>query len=72
MNPPAAHVPLCELAARWSVASAGERANAQFYLTELAEALGVERPRRRGTGWARSTPRASSRSAWSGTWKRSP
>ncbi len=42
---------LRDLATRWSAASAGERANAQLYLTELTEALGVERPRPRGAGY---------------------
>ena len=36
------------LAARWAKAKAAERANAQSYLIELCEALGVERPRPAG------------------------
>jgi len=36
---------LRELASRWSDAGAAERANYQLYLIELAEAIGVERPR---------------------------
>lgn len=39
------------LAERWSSASAAERANAQSYLIELAEALDVERPRPAGSGY---------------------
>ena len=42
---------LNELAYRWSTVQAGERANAQQYLMELCEALGVERPRGRGHGY---------------------
>ena len=38
------------LAARWSDIGAAERANYQLYLIELAEALGVERPRPAPTG----------------------
>ena len=39
------------LADRWSRAAAAERSNAQLYLTELTEALGVERPRPSGAGY---------------------
>jgi len=39
------------LTERWSVAEAAERSNAQLYLTELTEALGVERPRPSGAGY---------------------
>lgn len=42
---------LTELADRWRDASASERANAQLYLSELAAALGVEKPRPAGTGY---------------------
>lgn len=39
------------LADRWATAAPAERSNAQLYLTELAEALGVERPRPSGAGY---------------------
>lgn len=39
------------LAARWAQAQAAERANAQSYIIELCEALGVERPRPSGGGY---------------------
>lgn len=39
------------LAERWQNAERGERSNAQLYLTELCEALGVEKPRPRGSGY---------------------
>ena len=39
------------LAERWATAKVAERANAQSYLIELAEALGVERPRPAGSGY---------------------
>lgn len=39
------------LAKRWAQADAKERTNAQLYLIELADALGVERPRPAGTGY---------------------
>ena len=39
------------LADRWSPAAPAERSNAQLYLTELTEALGVERPRPSGAGY---------------------
>jgi hypothetical protein len=39
------------LAERWSVAGAGERANLQMYVIELCEALLVERPRPKGSGY---------------------
>ena len=39
------------LATRWAGAASAERSNAQLYLTELADALGVERPRPSGTGY---------------------
>ena len=38
------------LVERWATAKAAERANAQSYLIELCEALGVERPRPAGSG----------------------
>ncbi len=38
------------LATRWADVPAGERANAQLYLTELATALEVETPQPRGSG----------------------
>lgn len=47
---------LYELAERWSSASAAERANAQLYLTELADALEVERPRPAGSGFEFELP----------------
>jgi hypothetical protein len=47
---------LFELANRWKDAGAAERANAQLYLTELAEALGVERPGPRGSGYEFEVP----------------
>ena len=47
---------LFELAERWSSASAAERANAQLYLSELADALGVERPRPSGSGFEFELP----------------
>jgi hypothetical protein len=39
------------LAARWANAKAAERANAQSYLIELCEALGVPRPQPAGSGY---------------------
>src|SRR5215208_8225516 len=42
---------LRDLAARWSTAKSRERANAQLYLTELCDALAVERPRPAGSGY---------------------
>ncbi|HEY0971318.1 MAG TPA: DNA methyltransferase [Gemmatimonadales bacterium] len=39
------------LAAKWAGAKAAERANAQSYLIELCDALGVERPRPAGSGY---------------------
>lgn len=36
---------------RWNCASARERSNAQLYIVELCDALGVERPRPAGTGY---------------------
>ena len=39
------------LAECWAAAKAAERANAQSYLIELCEALGVERPRPAGSGY---------------------
>ncbi|MEX2532089.1 MAG: DNA methyltransferase [Gemmatimonadota bacterium] len=47
---------LFELAERWKDAGAAERANAQLYLTELAEALEVERPGPRGSGYEFEIP----------------
>src|SRR5215217_6347287 len=46
-----AQTALRALAERWAGAKAAERANAQSYLIELAEALGVERPRPAGSGY---------------------
>jgi hypothetical protein len=40
-----------ELATRWEKVPAGERANYQLYLLELAEALGVPRPEPKGSGY---------------------
>jgi hypothetical protein len=48
---PGAPVALAALAARWRDASPSERANAQLYLAELCDALGVEKPRPAGTGY---------------------
>lgn len=42
---------LRSLAEQWAGAKAAERANAQSYLIELSEALGVERPRPAGSGY---------------------
>jgi hypothetical protein len=39
------------LAGKWAGVPAGERANYQMYLTELAEALDVPRPQPRGSGY---------------------
>jgi hypothetical protein len=39
------------LAEKWNAVPAAERANFQSYVTELCEALGVERPRPRGSGY---------------------
>lgn len=39
------------LAVRWATAKAAERANAQSYLIELCEALGVPRPQPAGSGY---------------------
>lgn len=47
---------LAELAERWSGARSSERANAQSYLIELCEALGVERPGPAGTGYQFELP----------------
>jgi hypothetical protein len=44
-------VKLKTLAERWADARPAERANAQSYLRELAEALGVEPPRPSGSGY---------------------
>src|SRR5690349_13084589 len=44
------------LADRWASAKAAERANAQSYLIELTEALGVERPRPAGSGYEFELP----------------
>lgn len=42
---------LAELAERWAGRPASERANAQLYLIELCDALGVERPDPAGSGY---------------------
>lgn len=42
---------LDDLAERWADADAAERSNAQLYVAELTDALGVERPRPRGAGY---------------------
>lgn len=47
---------LRDLTERWATATAGESANAQLYLTELTEALGVTRPRPRGSGYEFELP----------------
>ena len=47
---------LFELAERWSSARPAELANAQSYLSELADALGVERPRPAGSGFEYNFP----------------
>lgn len=45
------HQDLKSLATRWADVPAGERANAQLYLSQLTAALGVESPRPRGSGY---------------------
>ena len=40
-----------DLVDRWGTAVPSERANFQLYLTELCDALDVERPRPAGTGY---------------------
>lgn len=50
------HSALTRLAERWGRAKAAERANAQTYLIELCEALGVERPRPAGSGYEFELP----------------
>jgi hypothetical protein len=47
---------LRDLAARWADVPAGERANAQLYLSELAQALEVEPPQPRGSGYEFELP----------------
>jgi len=47
---------LAALAERWANAPASERANAQVYLIELCEALGVERPGPAGSGYQFELP----------------
>jgi hypothetical protein len=47
---------LRDLAARWADVPAGERANAQLYLAELALALDVEPPQPRGSGYEFELP----------------
>jgi len=42
---------LAALADRWRDASHRELANAQLYITDLSEAIGVERPRPSGSGY---------------------
>lgn len=42
---------LTALVERWRDVSPKERANAQLYITELCDALGVEKPRPSGTGY---------------------
>lgn len=42
---------LRDLAAKWADVPAGERANYQLYLSDLADALGVARPQPRGSGY---------------------
>lgn len=44
------------LAEKWTGAKAAERANAQSYLVELCEALGVDRPRPAGSGYEFELP----------------
>ncbi len=43
--------PLRRLAERWAAAKPAERANAQSYIIELCQALGVEPPRPAGSGY---------------------
>ncbi len=50
------HSALKGLAEKWAGAKAAERANAQSYLIELCEALGLERPRPAGTGYEFELP----------------
>ena len=45
------HQALKSLAERWTGAKAAERANAQSYIIEMCDALGVERPRPAGAGY---------------------
>lgn len=45
------HAGLKSLAEHWEGAKAAERANAQTYLIELSEALGVDRPQPAGSGY---------------------
>jgi hypothetical protein len=51
-----AELRLAALAERWTDAPAAERANAQSYLIELCEALGVERPGPAGGGYQFELP----------------
>jgi hypothetical protein len=48
--------PLKALSERWSTAKPAERANAQTYVSELCEALGVEPPRPAGSGYEFELP----------------
>jgi len=41
---------------RWAQAQPAERANAQLYISELCDALGVDRPRPAGTGYQFELP----------------
>src|SRR5215208_3960050 len=57
--PPAvakAQAALRALAERWAGVKSAERANAQTYLRELCEALGVEPPRPAGSGYEFELP----------------
>jgi len=47
---------LRSLAQRWTGAKAADRANAQLYIVELCEALGVEPPRPAGSGYEFELP----------------
>jgi hypothetical protein len=50
------HSALKGLAEKWAGAKAAERANAQSYLIELCEALGVGRPQPAGSGYEFELP----------------
>jgi hypothetical protein len=47
---------VASLIERWAQAQPAERANAQLYISELCDALGVDRPRPAGTGYQFELP----------------
>src|SRR6185437_10138891 len=53
---PSSQTKLEALVERWSTARVGERANAQSYIIELCDALGVEPPRPAGSGYEFELP----------------